>query len=219
MDPAFPEWSKKVVLFCHITSRVSSDPHPNLLQEKGGRGFPYLACMDAEGGVIAKHQGERTVAGFGKTLESAQSFLDLRRKADAGDKTAVYDVLLFRLGMGSVAEPDVKKALGQDGELDKEQEARLQPLLVLNEYRAIQAAVTRNDPKSGQEAGRRYLEMKKAGRIPALTDETQHFWICMMDHAEAQKDAVLYQEALAVMKEKYGANPRSQKFFADHEAG
>ena len=39
----FKEFAKDYILFCHITSMVEGEKYPKLLQEKGGRGFPYVA--------------------------------------------------------------------------------------------------------------------------------------------------------------------------------
>lgn len=64
----FKEFGKKVVLFCHITTRVPGDPYPDLLREKGGRGFPTFYFMDPTGKVVAEPNG-RTVAVWESTLK------------------------------------------------------------------------------------------------------------------------------------------------------
>ena len=101
-DPAFAEWSKEVVLLCHVTTGIKTDPHQDLLAKKGGQGFPYLVFLDAEGEVIAAHEGEQTVAGFREGLGKARAFLDLRKKAEAGDKAARFQVLETRYGQGTL---------------------------------------------------------------------------------------------------------------------
>ena len=50
-EDAFPEFAKSVVPFAHVTSRVDSDPYQDLLQQKGGCGFPMgpFALLDLVG--------------------------------------------------------------------------------------------------------------------------------------------------------------------------
>ena len=43
-----------VVWFLHNTSQVDDEPYPDLLSEKGFRGFPSVAVMDSVGDIIAK---------------------------------------------------------------------------------------------------------------------------------------------------------------------
>ena len=55
----FAKWSDKVVLFLHNTSRVDSEPYPNLLYEMGGIGFPTVSYLDAEGRLRSEDLAER----------------------------------------------------------------------------------------------------------------------------------------------------------------
>ncbi|MGH7152014.1 MAG: hypothetical protein ACREIU_15020, partial [Planctomycetota bacterium] len=65
-----------MVLFLHNTSRLKEEPYPELLREKGGRGFPYLVFLDSDGGVIARHDARRTVEDFRATKARAETYLD-----------------------------------------------------------------------------------------------------------------------------------------------
>ena len=49
----FKAFAGEVVPFLHVTSRVEGEHHPDLLEKKGGRGFPHLVVLDAtpDGGV------------------------------------------------------------------------------------------------------------------------------------------------------------------------
>lgn len=64
----FKEFGKKVVLFCHITSHVPGDPYPELLREKGGRGFPTFYFLDPTGKVVGEPSG-RSVAAWETALK------------------------------------------------------------------------------------------------------------------------------------------------------
>jgi len=61
VQPDFKEFGKKVILFLHVTSRAAGEPYPDLLKEKGGRGFPTFKFLDAKGNVIVEPKG-RSVA-------------------------------------------------------------------------------------------------------------------------------------------------------------
>jgi len=66
--PELKDFGAKVVLFCHITTRIPGEPHDELLKEKGGRGFPTFWFLDPTGKVIGEPKG-RSVADFEATLK------------------------------------------------------------------------------------------------------------------------------------------------------
>ena len=70
-----------VVLFCHVTTRIEGDPHQELLQQKGGRGFPTLKFLDAEGEVLGAPQG-RSVESLRAALEAITTIQALGSKAE-----------------------------------------------------------------------------------------------------------------------------------------
>ncbi len=74
----FAKWSADKLLFLHVTTRVDTDKYQTLLRDKGFRGFPSLAFLDAEGEVIAKHSGPRTLEGVKATSASAKKYLGLQ---------------------------------------------------------------------------------------------------------------------------------------------
>ena len=91
-EASFAEFGKQVVLFCHITSRVNGDPHQDLLQQKGGQGFPHLVFMNAEGEVVAQPQG-RSAEAFAKAHAAYLNCLELAKKLEAGDKSVAASFL------------------------------------------------------------------------------------------------------------------------------
>ena len=54
-------------MFCHITTQIEGDKHGDLLEKKGGQGFPHIVFMDSDGKVLAEHQGDRSADEFAKT--------------------------------------------------------------------------------------------------------------------------------------------------------
>lgn len=102
-DPAFPEFSKSVVLFVHNTSRVDGEKYGGLLKEKGFGGFPTLAFMDSEGGVLTSRL-ERSVAGFKRSAASLAAVAELEAVDQAtplqGD--AAVKLVFAQLDLGKV---------------------------------------------------------------------------------------------------------------------
>ena len=220
--------SDKAVLMLHVTTHVDGDKDPELLSEKGGGGFPYVVCLDAEGRVAAKHQGQRTAEGFLATLETGTAFGDLRKKAEGGDAAAMTEVFEKDLGFGNVSSKDAQAAIGKMKDLSddkkKEYEVKVVGLEVremLNDFGKKAKDIAPEDKAAGKklqaEYGRKFIEMKKAGRIPQGEQEMQPFWIFMMEAADEAKDAALYEEALKPLKDKFGDAPQAKKFFAEKD--
>ncbi|MBI3272083.1 MAG: hypothetical protein HYZ53_24020 [Planctomycetes bacterium] len=210
MDSAFAKFAESVVLFCHITSQVKGEPYPDLLHEKGGTGFPYLVFMDAEGNVLSKHNGPRTVAGFEAGLQRVQSLLDARKKAESGDKGAKIEVALLEGELGRIGADDAQARVKELGPLSKEQQARLDALLTNGEVSKALEGVQRDRAKA-LAAGEKFAAMKKAGRMPTDERLLRPFWMALLDYAESKRDVALFEEAFTVLKGMLGENPMAKK--------
>jgi tetratricopeptide (TPR) repeat protein len=116
LEPKFADLAKEAVLFCHVTSQVPDEPHPKLMEEKGGLGFPYMAILDSRGALIAAHRGARTVEAFGRTLAAARKLVELRPKADGGDRPARLESLKLLLDNSLVGLADAEFRLREIGE-------------------------------------------------------------------------------------------------------
>ncbi len=217
MGDEFVRFSKEYVLFCHVTSHVKGRKYDGLLSEKGGRGFPHLVAMDSEGNVLAVHDGPRTAQGFAATMAVAKEFVELKKKAAAGDKEAKYRVLVHGIKMGSLSPLEAEKSVNELGPLAKERQEELSGLLADLAVRDVLKGVG-PDPTSQLEAGRKFMEMKRAGKPPPSGDgEVQAYWILMMRHAESRKDAAIFEEALNALKARFGGVPQAQQFFKTQE--
>lgn len=213
----------------HVTTHVDGDKDPDLLSEKGGSGFPYLVVLDAEGRIAAQHRGQRTAAGILETLGTAKAFGELRAKGDGGDAAALVEVFDKDLEYGNVKCKDARATVEKMKDLSDEKKADYETKLVGLEVRETLGEFSRkakdlapDDKVAGKklqaEYGRRFLEMKKADHIPTGDKEMQPFWIFIMEAAEEAKDAALYEEALAPLKEKFGNAPQAKKFFEERDA-
>ncbi len=207
----FQKWAKGVVLFSHITSRVDGEKYPNLLSEKGGRGFPYLVFLDAEGNVLAKHEGPRTVDGFAATTKSIGAFLELKEKAASGDEGAQFDYLLARIELGHLSSDDAKKE-SEGMKLTDVQSAKLKKALTnlmigdtLKKVRSKESAVA---------AGKKFSSLLAEGVTP--TDPNSNEWLSFMAYimlyAEENGDVDLFEKAYGPFKERHGSNKRYARF-------
>ncbi|MCA8973728.1 MAG: hypothetical protein KDC98_03355 [Planctomycetes bacterium] len=183
-----------MVLFLHVTSHVDGDPHQGLLQEKGGRGFPHLVFMDSNGEVLAK-QRERSVEAFETTRKACMQFLELDRKAKAGDKSVGADLLIARIEMGSITLAEAKEAEAGLGKVKAEKKARIFELMLDLEVEDAMAGVRTRTQAA--EVGRRFAEMWGQGRAPKKGRPASTFFGLILEAAAQDKDAKLYERALA----------------------
>ena len=217
-EPDFQVFAKDVVLFCHITSQVPGEPYPDLFQQKGGKGFPHLAFLDAEGEVLLAHSGARTVEKFRRTAEKVQAYRALQRKAAGGDKAAGFDLLVAGLEMGRVTFEEGQKEVAASGDLTPERKAALVPALAAAEVRSVVATLDSKDEAACLAAGKHFLDMKLAGRIPTGEVDSQPFWVRMMNYAAHEKNPALFEEGLVALKTLLGDNPQAKAFFVKRQA-
>lgn len=203
-----------MVLFCHVTSRVEADKDQGLLQEKGGRGFPYLVWMDAEGNVLAK-QGDRSVAGFEKTRANLAAFPDLEAKFQKGDKAAGIDALIVGMELGRYTADDAAAMLPKLGKIPAEKQKKIDGMLANAEFEKLSTGVRTKEQAA--EAGRKLIEMEKAGKIPtgrlALS-----FYSMMLETHEADKDAKAYEKTLEALKKLVEGERNAAKVIERYEA-
>ncbi|MBK8096871.1 MAG: hypothetical protein IPK26_07180 [Planctomycetes bacterium] len=182
-----------------MTSQVETDKYQGLLREKGGRGFPYLVFMDAEGEVTAK-QGERTVAAFQATLSALSAVADLQKKATAGDKVATVDLLLAEMTLGrldlAAAKARAEKALAL-GALDGERKQKLDGALIGLEVEDLMAGARTRE--AAAEMAEKCLAMLKEGRVPTGR-VARTFYLQAMSAAEKVNDAKTYETALGAVE-------------------
>jgi hypothetical protein len=185
---------------------VKEDKYDKLFSQKGGSGFPYLACLDAGGLVVAKHAHQRSVEGFTQTLKNATAFVELRKKAEGGDKAAKVEHFIQALQLNHfTAEEGRKRAKGFT--FGKVQTEKVESTLILLEMSEAEADATQ-DRTTWLPVGKKLNEMRKAGRVPSDTPMLQRFWLFLMEYAYSEKDAALFKQGLDVLKETKAAQKR-----------
>lgn len=218
--PEFDEFAQDVVLFTHITSHIPGEKYADLLQEKGGRGFPHLVIMDAAGDVLATHEGPRTVEAFRATAKGAQHYVELKALADPTPAQRV-ELLLLELQMGKIGLEEGRKRRDALGEAAKPEAARIEQALTDLEVRdALEKAQPRTQAEAEQlkaDLGQRFQAMLAAGRHPTGEQETQAFYGLIMEWAEKQKDPDTFEKALSGMRERFGKLPAADRFFKQAE--
>ncbi|KAF0244544.1 MAG: hypothetical protein FD180_2433 [Planctomycetota bacterium] len=179
-----------------MTTHIDGAPYDELLTEKGGGGWPFVAVLDADGTLLARHGYDRpfTVAGYTQTIEEGIELRAKRRKGENYDKAAAYDWLLAQLSFGSLKLDEAKKKVTALGKLTPEKQAALDPLIANLEVALI-------EKEQAVALGKKFFDLKKAGKIPSDDGTRSRFWDAILDYAEDQKDAALYEEALKGSRE------------------
>ncbi|HEX5137179.1 MAG TPA: hypothetical protein VFY93_09415 [Planctomycetota bacterium] len=210
--PEFKEFSTKVVPFMHVTTRIEGRKDEGLLAEKGGRGFPYIVFMDEEGGVLAV-QGERTVAGFQKTLaDKVQRFLDLRAKAKAGDPAAQIELTLLEGDLGRISFEEVQTRL-KGKKLTDEQQAMLGDVELGAMISELQKS---EDEAAAKPRMKRIADTFASGRLPRDAEKKQMFLQITLSYAVSEEDPDLVEKAFgplkAIYEQQLGNDPRVQEW-------
>ena len=127
------------MLFLHNTSHLDDEPYPTLLKDKGFRGFPSLAFMDAEGNVLAK-PASRTVESYDQTLGLVESYVSLKAKIEAGDASATNALFLTELELDKLTYEGAKaQYAGLEG-LSTEQCLQIEAKLAKMEVQSMLAS-------------------------------------------------------------------------------
>jgi len=110
------------VLFLHVTTRIKDRKDEMLFGQKGGTGFPTFMFMDPKGGVLAKQPGvldiERMTGLHDKAKERRAAFVELQKKAAAGDEKAKMKLAVWELELTHTTIEQFRKAYPDLSKLD-----------------------------------------------------------------------------------------------------
>jgi len=212
----FASWSRDYVLYLHISTRIEGREHEGLFRAKGFTGFPTLAFLDDEGGLIAKHAGARVIPGIEKTAGKGKAYTALREKAAAGDQAAVQHLFVADLELSRY---DFTMGTLKLGVLRKEMPAKLREradqLLVDVQYNELRRRLSK-DLVAGldrKEYTRRYqalnMDFYRSGFLPSGR-ATLSILMGVMSNAFQSKDEALLAQAL----EKFKAQASNQAGYA-----
>lgn len=202
-EEQFATWSKDVVLFCHITTRLTDRKYETLLSEKKGTGFPYLVFLDGEGELVAAMRGARNMENLTITAATAKANMSLRTKAAAGDVNAKLDWLSYQIQVGWLNAEDGKAAIAGLGKLDAKQTERAKDISTIIEIIDINSSVARK--KMTQEEGEtKLLAFYNSGRIPKDKSGMRMLLTSVFNNAHAKKDVKLCEKVLADFRKRAG---------------
>jgi hypothetical protein len=210
--PEFATFSKEVVPFLHVTSRVEGRKGEGLFGEYGGTGFPTLMYLDASGKKLAD-QNDRSVAGFRKTATSLSAMTDLRARIAKGEKGLGPKLLIAELNLGQVDFAEAQKRFKSFKKIKPEAKKKIAALLLDAEVANLINSAGR-DREKYMALGKTFAKMVKAGRVPTGNSATQ-FWSSIMTYAEEKSDAGLYEKAYNFLYEKFGSDERYAEHFKD----
>ncbi|MEM7203477.1 MAG: hypothetical protein AAF628_24650 [Planctomycetota bacterium] len=185
----FAAWSKNVVLYLHNTSRVDDEPYPDLLRQKGGRAYPTVSFLDADGELV-------TQVGHVTPLEQLETALDRLRQwrrltaavaAGGGDQAKDLFVVELELGMLQFDEASERHRAFT---FDADELATVTQRLTNLEVRSLLQPGT-----DAAVAGARFVALYRDARIPDSRDE-RAFWSATFASAVANKDTALFAELL-----------------------
>jgi hypothetical protein len=186
------------------------------MAEKGGRGFPHLAILDANGDVVAK-PGSRDVPGFVAAVSDGKQFMALRNKEDPSVDDRI-ELLGMEIKLGNYDFEKAKEAAGKIEGMTDAQKAKVDEAIFPLEVMSLLPKGRQPTPEERQAAGKAFAGMFRAGRDPTEPQIMQPFFIFMLDYAEAEKDVELFRSALGKLEAAFGDNPRAKGFFDTQKA-
>ncbi|MBL4846338.1 MAG: hypothetical protein JKY65_12490 [Planctomycetes bacterium] len=205
------------MLFCSIMSRVPGRKNDALLNEKGGRGFPYLVYMDAAGEVIGKPSG-RTVGAFRKTAR----YLTLKNKKDRSTSEEV-ELIQLGLAMGKL-DPDKAKEQAAALKLNGAQKALIKKAIKVavgqNKARALLGQVkSQSDVQSkGAQVGEKLWALYQEGvRFGPGAREGMSMAQLIMTYGLSSKKLEPAEAGLKDLKIALAGNRRAQGFLKQME--
>jgi hypothetical protein len=217
-QPDFVEFSKSMVLFCHISTHIPSEPHGGLFAEKGGTAFPTVMVLDADGNVLARQCGERSLRAVCDAVDQAKSFACLIGSSATADADTRYCCLLKQIELGHFTPPDARAKVKALGALAPDRETRLHAAVTAREFALAVIEIRRAPDDAGRlQAAGRLVEMKKAGHIPADGNAIA-FWDWVIAYAEHARDPGLYEDGLTATKRLLPDDAGSRELCREREA-
>ncbi len=173
--------------------------------------------MDAEGEVLATHEGPRTVEAFRATTAKAQRYVALKAVKDPTPAQRA-DLFLAELELGKLDLAAARQRRTELTGLTPEQETKVsQAMTDLEIVGMAQELGQRPDAAQRAALGGRYHAMLEEGRRPTGDEAAQPFYVLMLDWAEQQKDAAAFEQALSALRERFGSQPGVDRFFKAQE--
>lgn len=215
----FKKFATNVVLFLHVTSKTPGEPHPNLLREKGGNGYPTFSFLDSTGRVLRQvPRSQLDVAGLQSNFAELRRWRALDVKGKAGDKTAARDAFLLAMQFEMLTQKEAKSGLIRfHKDLTKKQQTTLRQRLVNMEFQDLLRQIDVADQRTLVRSGKGFAAMIQGNRIPR-SQQIITFWQGALAYAESEKDVALFAKIFAKAKKLMAGDPRAQRYMGQVEA-
>lgn len=212
LEDDFAEFGKDKILFCHITSQIDGEKYGDLLSSVGGTGFPTMVALDAEGKVLAKLKGMRTVENFDGMLKSGKETLtqlkEWTEKAAKGDAKAINALLAKQIELGQIDLPKAKSHLADSEKLTPATKKLLEGIVAEGKIMAVLKKIKRGDNDSMVAAGKELGEMIEKGEAFPQGRVTLDAHYVASRYAKEAGKVELFKKCAAVFKKMKGINPR-----------
>ena len=217
-DPEFAEFSKRAVLYCHVTAHVDAKDD-QFLFACGGSGWPHHAILDATGRVLGRHPSwrKKSVAAFSELLERAQQHLDVERETSQTIAAAHRRRLDSGLAAGALSLAEARDLLAKSGPLPREATESYSRQLTDLEVLDVLTRHDRFDDASHAKVGREFWSMYRMGKRPSERNTTRDFWGGILLYLEGRDrpDVDAYAEGLAALEKTLGGARSYRKFLAE----
>jgi hypothetical protein len=216
--PDFVEFARGVVLFCHVSTRLPSDPSAFLFTELGGTAFPTVMALDAEGHVLARRTGVRCLRDLRDLVADGTAFARAIAQSAQASPEVRAEVLAQRIAFGHLTSEEARVAVAALGALSAERASDFETAIVARECAVVLLEIRKaSDESSRLRAARRFVEMKNAGRVPADANAPA-FWDWVTAYAAHVRDVALFEEGVVALRPLFAGDPASIERLREKEA-
>ena len=206
--------------YLSVMTRIDGRKYDDMLITKGFRGFPSFAVLDAEGEIVVRHNGPRSVEGFQESVDRAQRYQDLVAKAATGDPVARIDLAILECELGRIDLVDCEARLKDLGELNAGQKKALG---ALRSKAAVEEQINKlRAANGGQEAFESavdaFLKMIREGALPAGGMEANMVNRVLVSYAMQFKDVARIEKVVEHLKVALKDEPSARNLM-DRMAG
>jgi len=189
-------------------TRIEDRKDDELLYDLGGREHPSIFFLDAEGEVLARHDADDpSVKALEETGTKVARYVELLKKAAAGDEAAKLDALIARCDLGVLEFSDLEMEI-EGKALSPEQERAVGTLRADSAVSDMGMVLKENRDEAARDmAAEEFVALYKKGTHPARAANRRLYWQVLADHAAAAKDAAMLKDAIAGLRAALGEEP------------
>ncbi len=206
----FAAFTKTVIPFLHVTTRIEGRENDDLLTVYGGRGFPTMKFLDAEGKALADNNA-RDVSGIQAVAKALANLSAIKQRIARGEKGLDAQLLLAEMTVGSVSLADAKKRLAGLKKLKPEMKAKLDGAMI-----NLEVDEALNQLMSGKgdmdQLTDMMVKMAKEGRIPT-GESAGFFWSLVTQWADKNGEVDLLEKGYNFLIKKYGKEEGAGEYF------